>query len=520
METEIKLLLAPDAVAALRRHPLLNPESGPAPLTRRLDSVYFDTPDLRLHRRGLSLRVRDAGDARTQTLKSAGDDAPWQRGEWETPVDGERPDLARLGVAVDDAHVARLLKKQAVTGALTSLFAVRVDRTAWILTPQPGARVEIALDLGEIACGASRQPVCEVELEQLEPKAGDPAVLFDLALALLDAVPMRLGTASKSERGVALCCASAFPAASALPQVRRPGAGLPDRTMTVGRAFRRIATACLGRMLDHVDGVVDRGDAASVHRVRADLRRLRTALRLFRGVAPCPAPLLEDLRWLHDLLGEARDAGVLAGTTLPPLVARFPERADLPALQRAAAARATEAVAAAGEALASVRATRCFLGIGGWLARQGGRAVPGAGIPVAEFADRALRRQARRLRRRGRHPARLDARGRHRLRIAAKRLRDAAGFFRNLFPAREVDPLIDALSRLQDELGRQNDLVVARRRLAGAHAGGKGVEGHEDADGAAAFVDGFLAGVLLEPGKRLRRSWKRVRRRLRDVGHD
>ncbi|MGN6389123.1 MAG: CYTH domain-containing protein, partial [Burkholderiaceae bacterium] len=392
METEIKLLLAPDAVATLRRHPLLNPESGPPPLTRRLDSVYFDTADLRLRRHEMSLRVRDAGDARTQTLKSAGDGGPWQCGEWETPVDGERPDLARLGAAVDDPRVARLLKKQAA-GELASLFAVRIERTVWTLEPQPGARVEVALDLGEIVCGASRQAVREVELEL---KAGDPVVLFDLALALLDTVPMRLGNASKSERGVALCCTAA---ASALSRTRR--AGMPDRTMTAGRAFRRIAGACLGQMLDHVDGVIDRGDAASLHRLRVGLRRLRAALRLFRDIAPCPAPLQDDLRWLHDVLGEARDAGVLAGTTLPSVVARFPERGDLPALQHAAAARAAEAITAAGAALASARATRCFLGIGGWLAERGGRAVPGTETPVAEFAARALRRLARRLRRGG-----------------------------------------------------------------------------------------------------------------------
>ncbi|MGN6390101.1 MAG: CHAD domain-containing protein, partial [Burkholderiaceae bacterium] len=141
---------------------------------------------------------------------------------------------------------------------------------------------------------------------------------------------------------------------------------------------------------------------------------------------------------------------------------------------------------------------------------------PGGEAPAAKFAARALRRLARRLRRRGRHPGRLDAPGRHRARIAAKRLRDGAGFFRDLFPRRKALRLIGALSRLQDELGRQNDFAVARRRLAAMPAM---ADGGDDAGRAAAFADGFLAGLLTNAAKRLRKAWKQVRRRLRDVRH-
>ena len=54
----------------------------------------------------------------------------------------------------------------------------------------------------------------------------------------------------------------------------------------------------------------------------------------------------------------------------------------------------------------------------------------------------------------------------HRLRIDGKKLRYLLEFFRDVFPAEEVDPLIVTLKRLQDHLGRFNDLQVQQRSVA------------------------------------------------------
>ena len=44
-ETELKLRIAPDAIAALSRHPALRPLKRGRSRTVRLTSTYFDTPD-------------------------------------------------------------------------------------------------------------------------------------------------------------------------------------------------------------------------------------------------------------------------------------------------------------------------------------------------------------------------------------------------------------------------------------------------------------------------------------------
>jgi len=52
----------------LRHDPLVESLARGAPTTRILHSVYFDTPDLRLARAGVALRVRRSGDRFIQIL--------------------------------------------------------------------------------------------------------------------------------------------------------------------------------------------------------------------------------------------------------------------------------------------------------------------------------------------------------------------------------------------------------------------------------------------------------------------
>ena len=77
------------------------------PLIRRLGlrliSTYYDTPDLALKRRGVSLRIREQGGRFIQTVKtgdpSSGD--VLTRGEWEDELAESRPDP---GASQKSAH--------------------------------------------------------------------------------------------------------------------------------------------------------------------------------------------------------------------------------------------------------------------------------------------------------------------------------------------------------------------------------------------------------------------------------
>ena len=96
-EIELKLLAPQGALERLREMPVIVQHARNRGAFRRLETVYYDTPERLLFRHGMSLRVRRSGKHFIQTLKllpNAGQ--PLTRRQWEAPVDSVTPDLARL----------------------------------------------------------------------------------------------------------------------------------------------------------------------------------------------------------------------------------------------------------------------------------------------------------------------------------------------------------------------------------------------------------------------------------------
>ena len=184
------------------------------------------------------------------------------------------------------------------------------------------------LDQGELRRGEQREAISEIELEV---KSGDAAPLLDFALALLQDIPLRLGNASKSARGYAMMHPAPPPLVKAAP------VELAD-AMTVEQALQAIAGNCIAQLQGNEAGVMQGGDPEHVHQMRVGLRRLRSLLKMFEELAPLPAGLDQELRWLGDELGAARDWEVLAGDTLSDLMHEQND-ALLPSLQQAAQAQ-------------------------------------------------------------------------------------------------------------------------------------------------------------------------------------
>ena len=93
-ETEIKLEVPAAAIERLKRHLSRHPRLAQSPQENDLVSTYFDTKRQRLRRKGFSLRLRDSGDRRVQTIKQTGNGSAglFDRGEWEQPIEGRSPD--------------------------------------------------------------------------------------------------------------------------------------------------------------------------------------------------------------------------------------------------------------------------------------------------------------------------------------------------------------------------------------------------------------------------------------------
>lgn len=276
------------------------------------------------------------------------------------------------------------------------------------------------------------------------------------------------------------------------------------RKMRMEDALQCIGLHCMAQIESNLPGVLAQS-AESLHQMRVGLRRLRALLAMFRELAPLPAELQDGLDWLSGELGATRDWDVLADTTLPAVGGIRTE-----ALQAAAKEQARTLHKNMLSTLHSPRYTRLMLEMNGWL--RGRQWRPTAGLPQDDpLAQPALdglvpliRKTQKRLRKRMEALDENDAPARHRVRIAAKKARYAAEFFRDLLPKKEVKAYIKCLSSVQDRLGHLNDLAVAGRLL-------PELENHGHAhDGA--YARGWVGGTAQASAHGLRDALDRVAR--------
>jgi inorganic triphosphatase YgiF len=478
-EIELKLRVRPEDLRRLSAAPALVRSRG---TTRTLESVYFDTPDLQLRRSGTVLRIRRDGKRYLQTLKSDGTGAALQnREESETAIGGARPDLTGL----------RRRFPGLVAEELRPVFVSRVRRTVRRVNG-----IEVAFDTGEIRTPEGvAEKVSEVELEL---KSGTPREVFALALALAESVPVAIETRTKSERGYALAGNTPQGAVHAQPIQLKPGASTAE---AIGTIFRK----CLDHLTANQALALDTADVGSVHQMRVALRRMRSALGLLRELLPRDErkALAAEAKWLADVLGDARDQDVLLSETIGPVCAAFPDDAALAALASAVETARKEAQEALRRAVASPRYTRFVLRLGAFVESGAGESEESAAALAARLLDKRSK-QARRL---GKGFEKLDVARRHELRIALKKLRYAAEFFRSLFSAPHARKYLKRLTALQTALGRINDLETARRVLDALVAAAPEGERLERA-AAAGRVIGWHAHALAGAEGALAKEWR------------
>ena len=497
-EIEIKLAVPPERAVEVRRLELLRRLAEKRGSTRQLSTVYFDTPEQALAKRGIALRIRSTGRRKLQTIKlpAEGPGGLQIQREVETPVSGDRPEFDRIS----DLRLRRLFTYGGIAEGLAPLFLTEFKRSAWPLRFN-GSLIEFALDQGEIRAGSARLALSEIELEL---KEGRPEHIFELALAVHEVLPITLGQATKAARGYALLDGAEPQPARAMPTGLLP-------TMTARDAFAMAARSCLAQMRGNEASARLGRDPEGIHQLRVGLRRLRALVNAYRdALAPAAHEFLSrELRWLQQELNPARDWDVFIATTLDPIIRRIP---GLEACLEAAKELRDLAQERATATLASPRYTAFLLRCYHWLA-TGAWASAETGLhdrPVAEFAAAMLHRRHRRLRKFGGKRADLPEADLHRLRLMAKKQRYIADFFREIYPRKATGRYIAALAEIQDVLGSLNDALVSRhlveeleRYLADAPSVGPAAAAR-----AAGVILGWQGGRIAEDLNRVSAVWK------------
>lgn len=407
----------------------------------QLRARYFDTPDGALEQASIVLRLRQEGHSWVQTVKGPGRGG-FDRLEHNAPVAaGEEhalPDPARH-------HGHPLCKVLEValgpsTSRLQPLFETDITRLVHEVTVS-GSAIEVAFDRGQIRGGGRIHPVMELEFEL---KQGSPSAVFELARGWCETHGLWLDPVSKAEIGHRLAQRIEQPDAVTASPVQESGRWLLAAIFDAG--LRQV----LGNARELAAGSA--GDE-HVHQLRVGIRRLRTALREFRGAGAWDdhAPVDAALRSLFGVLGQHRDQSTLLPATLRELAAAGrspvqPWNAELPDLPAAIRDPAVQCA---------------FL----WLAALAQGLREGDGVRskmLRALASDRLQRLHRKIAKAGKHFDELPIEERHRVRKRLKRLRYLSELVRPLFAPPAVDSYVQSLKQLQDALGRFQDMTAAR----------------------------------------------------------
>jgi CHAD domain-containing protein len=463
----------------------------------RLETVYYDTPDLRLARWGVSLRHR-AGEGWTLKLPPAQatgqpqgqllerDEITFQGGS-KKPPEG--------AVAIVRAYVR---KAELVPVARLSTIRRRVR-----LVDAAGTRVAEVVD-DEVSVRDGRRVAArfrEIEVEVAQQQNGANAIVDPLVMRLRGA---GAGAADPTPKHIRALGPRATEPPEVSAQPVKPDSPAKD-------VIKHVFAESIASLLKHDPLVRTSGDPEAVHQARVATRKLRSHLRTFGPLLDpeWTEPLRSELGWLALGLGAVRDREVL--------FERLSERAkSLPAsdlrsagsllhiLQVEIATLRTKLMAE----LDSLRYVDLLERL--VLAAQAPATLPDADEPASKVLPPLAAGPWRRLRSAVKQlPETPVDPELHRIRILAKRARYAAEAVAPVV-GKAADAFARAAAKLQTILGEHQDSVTAQAWLRSARVSGR-----------RAFVAGELIAMEHVAAEDARAKWPEVwkaldRKSLRD----
>jgi CHAD domain-containing protein len=468
----------------------------------RLETVYYDTPDLRLARWGVSLRHR-AGEGWTLKLAPPPSapgkaSAVLERDELTFEGGPKKPPPAAL-------EVVRAYVRRAELVPVARLSTVR--RRVRLVDPS-GKRVAEVVD-DEVSVRDGRRVAArfrEIEVEVMGAANGSDGTSAD---GIITPLVARLrsagaGVPDPTPKHIRAIGPRATEPPEVAPEPLQPNAPARD-------VIRNAIAESVAALLHH-DPLVRTGrDPEAVHQARVATRKLRSNLRTFEPLLDVEwsEPLRSELGWLAMSLGAVRDSEVL--------LERLQERSrTLPANDQRSATALLQLLEQEidvlrkklGEDLDSQRYVDLLENL--VAAAHAPKTLPEAEQPAAAVLPALATTPWRKLRSAVRRLPDVPADSElHRIRILAKRARYAAEAVAPVAgPAAEA--FAKAAAKLQTILGEHQDSVTAQDWLRSAKVTGR-----------RAFVAGQLIALEGIAAQASRAKWRKVwkaldRPRLRD----
>jgi len=253
-----------------------------------------------------------------------------------------------------------------------------------------------------------------------------------------------------------------------------------DNKMDANTAFKIIAWECITHLQSNQDVVIKESNEEGIHQMRVALRRLRSALTLFKKILGRKSrkSLLTELNWLARPLGKARNLDVFITQTLPSLSRYLGKHQGLLTLENKALEAKLEAYNDVREILQSERYHQMLLTLSSLVENKQWH-KNSKNYQLEVIAAAALNKSHKRLLSHNGHFINMQPEERHAIRIAGKKLRYAAEFFTSIYAAKNSRKYIKLLIELQDHLGQINDINVTGnliRTLLGQKPSGKDKE--------------------------------------------
>jgi len=131
--------LPPDDVPRLKRHPLIRGLTAGRAVTRRSRTIYYDTVDLALRQRRLSVHVDRAAPRPT----------PSADGVMPVEERSARDETLDIG-QVMDPRVRDALSELPPDRTLQAVFDRTIERTTRLLKPSDDSRIRLELEVGTL----------------------------------------------------------------------------------------------------------------------------------------------------------------------------------------------------------------------------------------------------------------------------------------------------------------------------------------------------------------------------------